>query len=509
MKKKFLALFMVLCLLLSMVPAAFAAEEGSGRGEPTEIPSVSIEDMVNPATTPMPMAADTGIEGTGTASDPYIVSNGAEMVQLAQLFDQYIGERYIELAGDIDLSAYASQWTEWGGLFTYFHGSIDGNGYTISGVPENCYLIYAWHDGTIKDLTFDLNGEAATLVYMNFSVTMSNGTVDSGATVMDNVKVVSDKTVVLTGNDQANYAPFVFSTSPYFTMNECKNYADISGNTYASVFYGYYPLPLNDYPSDASVNITNCENHGDVVMRYAGLVFGNPSGMGEDRNITITGLKNYGEVRGTETAHYFCSDAGNKNLYNEGTYFSEKEAALTADENMALTCDDPNCPNCGSKGSLCVGDELAGFGISLNEEDSTFIITAPENAEEVAYYTVTAYAYVNIFTQGADEPEGTTRISYTEKLDGDSLKTTNIRNYALTDGGTKSWLARELDASRGLYIITTGTNPCYWLDNAVEIEPGFYPYISRDKTPGSVNMTVYASAYNSENVLLDTIQYGK
>ena len=505
MCKKFLSLLTALCLMLSLAPAAFAAEE-SGRGEPTEIPTVSIDDMVPTTTTPMPMAAATGIEGTGTVNDPYIVSNGAEMVQLAQMFDQYIGERFIKLNGNIDLTNYASQWTEWGGLFTYFHGSIDGNGYTISGVPENCYLIYAWHDGTIKNLTFDLKGTAATLVYMSFSVQSSSGTVNYGHSTMDNVKVVSDETVVLTGNDQANYAPFVFSASPYFTMQNCKNYADISGNTYASVFYGYYPLPLDGYPEDADIQIINCENHGNVAMRYAGLVFGNPSGMGEDRNVTITGLKNYGEIRGTETAHYFCSDAGNSSLYGDGTYFAEKEAALTAGGNMVLTCADPDCSHCGSTGSLCVGNELTGFGLSLNENDKSFTITAPDNAGEVSYYTVTAYAYVNIFTDDTLEPIGTTRISLSDRLSGDNLTTSTVRAYSLKDGGEKPDNALELDISRALYLVA-GNEPYYWLDNSQTIEFNCKPYINRDRTPGCVDMTVYAAAYNADGMLLDTVQY--
>ena len=57
-------------------------------------------------------------------------------------------------------------------------------------------------------------------------------------------------------------------------MQDCTNYADIIGNTYASAFYGYYPLPLdlNAYPNDAEITFDNCVNHGNINLRYAGPV---------------------------------------------------------------------------------------------------------------------------------------------------------------------------------------------------------------------------------------------
>lgn len=509
MRKKALSLLTAACLTISLAPAAFASEADVPR-EPTEVPTVSVDDMVDTAELPSAINAGSGYSGTGTADDPYVVTSAQGLADLAGLFDQYIGERYIEFDAElIDLSDAQIEWKEWTGLFNYFHGSVDGNGCVITGVPDNCYLFYLWHDGVIQDLTFDLGGNAATLVYMNFNVQDSDGTIDRGRTELNNVKVVSTKDgenepVVLTGNDQANYAPFVFSTSPYFTMDGCTNYADISGNTYASAFYGYYPLPLDGYPEDADVQITNCANHGNISLRYAGLIFGNPSGMGEDRNVTITDFTNYGDVYGTETAHYFCSDAGSTSLYDSG-YFAEMEQDIAGD-NMKQTCTENRCPHVGSTGNLRVGEGLEGLALSLND-DKTFSVVEPANSDAVAYYVVTTYAYVNMIHANTNVWEGTNRVSYSETLSGDSLTTRNIMNLELRDGQRPSGRFTLLDGTQGLYISKSGNNACYWMDNKVQVEPGYVHYINKDMEPGSTAMTVYVSAYNADGALLDTVQY--
>ena len=485
-------------------PDAELSEE-DGRGAPTEGLTISVNDLIEPAAIPATLSDTSGYSGTGTLEDPFIVTSGEGMVNLAAYFDNYIGERHIELGGDIDLSPYQSEWTEWDGLFHYFHGSIDGNGHTISGIPENCYLVYAWHDGTIENLKLDLGGNAATLVYVNLGIARSDGTVEHGNTMMKDVTVVSDTTVTLTGNDQANYAPFIFSSGPYFTMNGCKNYADISGSTNASVFYGYCPLPQGEsYPPDAAVNIEDCENHGNVSLRYAGLVFGNPSGMGTGRNITISGLKNYGEIRGTESAHYYCSDAGNTNLYSEGSYFLTQEKDLAESSN--LTCDDPGCPNTGSTGLLHEGGNLEGLGLIRSEVDKTFTVDPPSEANAVSYYIVTAYAEVNLFRAETREPVGTTYVSYSEKLSGDNMTTNHVRAYPLTDGGSAPFPSTLLDGSRGLYM-ATGENPCYWIDNTLTVRSDCVQYINSNRSLGSAEMKVYVSAYDSSGMLLDTAQY--
>lgn len=49
MKKRWLSLLMAICLMATMVPAAFAADEENGRQIPDELPIVYEEDAVTPA----------------------------------------------------------------------------------------------------------------------------------------------------------------------------------------------------------------------------------------------------------------------------------------------------------------------------------------------------------------------------------------------------------------------------------------------------------------------------
>lgn len=506
MRKNVLSLLMALCLTLSLAPAAFAAD--TARELPEDLITISEDDFAAAYTanggTTVP-----GIVGDGTQEHPYQIGSAADLEKIQYLFDSYSGEHHIKLTGDIDLNV-LSEPAEWGGYLTYFRGSIDGGGHTISGIPDNRYFIYGWVGGTIQNLTLDLKGEAGALLYSGVALSQADGSILRDQWNLSNITVVSSTGAVkLTGNDQANYAPFMFSSSPYLVMEDCVNYANISGNTYASVFYGYYPLPLDDYPTDAFIRIVDCENHGNVSLRYAGLVFGNPSGMGEDRNVTIEGMKNYGEIRGTETAHFFCSDAGNTSLYNDGTYFDTMEKALDPGQensDMRLTCEDQNCPNQNSTGNLCVGKELDGFAVSVNE-DKQFVVTPAKGDNNVETYSVTAYHYVNYYDADG-KPQGTDRISITEEVSANGNYTTDsLKDYPLRDG-TSIYDWDEFEAVEGqgfLYFCYDEGKYGYWLDNET---PNLYGYTHHIVSPGVAGETewvVYASAYDGNGNLIDTV----
>lgn len=513
MRKRILSLLMAMCLMLAMAPAAFAVDAESeianvaDSGRIPVVGNVSTEDILD-VNLAVPMALSTtddvvDLTGNGSAETPYCIYTAAGFSTIVNTFKSgYHGETHFKLMDDIDLSEISYQPSEWGFYIQYLHGSFDGNGYTISGIPENCFLFYAWADGTIKNLTVDMEGNAGTLVYSTVKVDGEFGT-----TVMSNVTVVSDQTINLTSNDQANYAPFVFCSGPYFTMDGCTNYANITGVTYASVFYGYCPMPVSGYPSDASVNIINCTNHGNITLRYAGLVFGNPTYLNSTRGITVSGLKNYGVIRGTETAHYFSSDAGS-NLYVAESYYQTMENSILGNSQMTLTCEEVNCPNHGSTGNLCVGSELEGLGITVDSTTKAYVVTAPTNGS-VDHYVVTVYRYVHLLDANGNDC-GTNRISYSETIEGtaSSLATTEVFDCPLIDGAQPentsefTWLP-----SQNVYelVDSNGDTVAYWLDNTVTASTQhWYQYINADKTPGSVQWVVYVSAYDVNNQLLDT-----
>ena len=80
--------------------------------------------------------------GTGTESDPYQISNGAELAYLAQQVNagESYSDKYFTLTNDIDLGS--KEWTpigneneSWDGY--KFEGTFDGDGHTIRGLYSN------------------------------------------------------------------------------------------------------------------------------------------------------------------------------------------------------------------------------------------------------------------------------------------------------------------------------------------------------------------------------------
>lgn len=509
MKKRFLSLLMVFCLMLSLAPAAFAVD--AERPTP-EAMFLSAEDIASAASVPSPLSSNSG-SGT-SADDPYVITSTADFAELMNKFADYVGVRYVRLDADIDVSSLSV--SEWHGLFTYFYGVFDGNEHTISGIPENCFMIYAWLGGVIKDLTIDLKGKASTMVYMQYGFQNSSGNVEYATATLSNVKVKSTDsngnpvTVALTSNDQANYAPFIFSSGPYFTMDNCVNYADISGNVYASVFYGYYPLANGGFPSDGYVKIQNCENHGNVSYRYAGLIFGNPSAL-EGKNISVSNVKNYGILRGTDSVHVFSSDAGSNSVATgyttNGNYFNTMEATLT---DVNGSCTDTDCPKYNTtahaNGAICNGVELTGFALSVNNSNQ-YVITQPNDNTNVSYYVVTAYRYVAMFNAAGDYA-GTNRISLSQTLEkgSNSLTVTDFLDLQVTDGslpeGATTYL---LDEGQRLYLCVSNNNASYWINNSLIANSGYFQYLNANKSAGSYNWEVYASAYDSNGQMLDTV----
>ena len=509
MKKRLLSLLMAMCLMATMVPAAFAADEENGRPIPDELPIVNEADMVQSEEIPVPLSADWS--GTGTKDDPYLIYTADGFVTVANMFNNYIGEKYIRLENSIDLSGKTVQ--EWSGFIKWFEGDFDGNGKTISNIPENCYLIYSTHNATIHDLTLDLGGQAGTLIYYSFRVKMTDGTIEWGHDTLSNITVKSATPVKLTDNSQANYAPFLYSSSPYFTMQDCTNYADIIGNTYASAFYGYYPLPLdlNAYPNDAEITFDNCVNHGNINLRYAGLFFGNPTGLCQERNIAFKDCVNYGEIRGAESAHFFSSDAGANDYFTGTGYFSEMEDKLDPKDGssspMRQTCEDATCTHKGEHGNLCVGTDIPGLGVEVVTDDKGVQRDKVVGADSQYDYTITAYYYVNMFLwdENTDEliHDGTARVSITDDKLTAEYVTTELQDAKLHDGELPA-SATLKDVSQCLYFCDCdGADYGYWLSSEIPFGNEHYLFIRRDQQPTSVDWDVYVSAYK-DGQLVDT-----
>lgn len=149
--------------------------------------------------------ANTYASGTGTQTDPYLISTPDHLEQLRQdvasgLVD---GNSYFKLANDIDLSSYDNDadssngnWTPIGTSTNPFIGHFDGNGFAVENMtinlPQTSYVGlfgYAKEDSTISNVgveKVDISGQsnigALVGTFQGNSITQSysTGTVNGG-----------------------------------------------------------------------------------------------------------------------------------------------------------------------------------------------------------------------------------------------------------------------------------------------------------------------------------------
>ena len=350
---------------------------------------------------------------------------------------------YAEITNDIDLSSASNPGT-WNRYLMYFYGEITGvdiveNGVArqpvISGMSADTYLIYGWFGGKISNLTFDMKGQAATINYIC-------GKLDNEFQkfVMDDLTVQStdaqgnETPIVLPTDNQANYAPFTYSMYGPFTIQNCVNNADIVGNTYASVFVGYYPLDVQT----GEYTIDNCKNTGNVSLRHTGLFFGNNTGFIQyatyfdpnNNHITIKNCSNEGTLRGTSTVNYFCGEPAG--VVSNGIV-AQYETALTSDLNN-------NSNNLSVKFKV-PGPALEGFGVEITDDNSIKINQPTEN-NSIDHYVVSVSTYIHAYETSSKDYFGTFRYTIEETVQKNGFPEDGIvtlKNYGLTNDNLGTW----------------------------------------------------------------------
>ena len=387
MKRKLIAIFMAIAMMTTMVPAAFAAEPDGGTFGRRTTEITEAEVLADLASEPQMYSANAL---TKEADGAYHIRSVADFDSITQT--QWLGDNTFILETDLDLSNSSRTPSEWGGYITYFRGTLksaEGHNYTISGMNNNTYLIYGLNGGTIKDITLSFAGEAAGLAAVTVAYSTPIGV------RIENVNTTGY--VNLTGDDQSNYSPYVFS-SPQggMEMINCTNNARISGSIYGGIFYGYYPLNRG---ADDDIVFDGCVNNADVTMRNAAMFFGNPSlddvMATADGNFTITikNCKNNGLITGSVSAHYFVSSLS-ENLASGG--LSDRiEKYILGDSNQNIA------PHQVANNSLlsdrCLKNQgLTGFGVTVGP-DKSISIQQPTNTSGISSYVVSVSSYVYLY----------------------------------------------------------------------------------------------------------------
>lgn len=521
MKKRVISMLMALCLMLTLVPAVMATEQGYGPCPiPNEntLPEVTVTEQPSRASVAMTASAtvsDTDLTGNGTASTPYKVYTAAGFEALCENFAAISLEyTYIEIMNDIDLSNIDAPST-WNGYLMYFYGEItganvsDGNNGTrpakLSGLASDTFLIYGWFGGKISNLIFDLKGNTATLTYMCGKFNNVFHTF-----LMEDITVVSDTTVVLTGDNQANYAPFAFSVYGNFTMKNCVNKANISGNTYAGIFVGYYPLdPTGTFTFD------HCINQGTITLKHAGMFFGNNSGLrnnaaayalNEDdpssSRIRFTGCANNGTINGTESAYLFSGRPGGKD-----------DAVSDAYE------DHLRKNGCMGTGSVeCIQNDL-NMTLTYNNQGVLTMTKATNSKTDIGYYMVSVYTYVNAYTRAVNDDtadyisNGNDRYGAQQKIMANATDTTlYVGYYGVCDypADTEGLTFDDNDID-GVWIANYNGQKYYWIDTTdpYDVNENFasYHFVNGPGNYGVKNQPSFATlaAYSADGTLLGIV----
>lgn len=289
MKKKFLALFMVLCLSLSLVPAAFAAEDV---GEAWDGTTITEAPYVN---------------------DRYEISTGAQLAWLAREVnggENFYGDT-IAIVDDIDLGG--QNFIPIGTRGEPFQGTLtgiamaDGEYPTISNANINHgssiinvgVIGFVNNGGIVQNLTFSnidvvstANKSSAFLDEYESTTGVAVGTVDNGA--ISNVTV--DATCSVSG--VLRTGGIAGDISHEGTIVDCTNYATVIGsNDYTGGITG----AAHNAPTTASAygaTISGCANYGAVTgtSSVGGIVgYADRAHVSNCTNsAAITGSGNYG-----------------------------------------------------------------------------------------------------------------------------------------------------------------------------------------------------------------------
>ena len=281
MKKRFLALLLVLTLLVGLMPAALAA------------------DTVDVAALPE-YAADADIS-TGAA---YKISTEESLRAFAAAVKADDGNGTyahagvtLYLAGDIALTG---TWTPVGSTATYvgdfFAGTFDGCGHTISGLnvqgsKVNQGLFAAINKATIRNL--------------NVSGTVSCGTKNYVGGIVGKVQAGTIENCSFSGSVTGGYTGGIAGglNSNNVTISGCVNAADVTGTTAGGIL-GYWKT---------TAAIQNCYNTGSVIgsAKAGGIV-------GQLNKGTIENCYSIGDIGGKASQKggiFAFSSATVKNCY--------------------------------------------------------------------------------------------------------------------------------------------------------------------------------------------------
>ena len=241
--------------------------------------------------------------GDGSADKPYKISTAAELAWFRDQVNSGNNRVSATLTEDVDLAEFCHaadgttytdelSWTP----ITWFQGTFDGNGKTISNLYINATSNYTGffgyaYVGSIKNITFD-NARVKNTGGYNFGILVGN----AGSCIIENIKTLANCSV-----EGENYVGGIAGVANG-NISNCENRATVKGIRYlGGVVAAYF-----------GNSITSCANYG--VVTGSGESVGGIAGYFNSG--TIQNSANYGDVTGTDNVGNLIGLAEECNLNN-------------------------------------------------------------------------------------------------------------------------------------------------------------------------------------------------
>ena len=242
-------------------------------------------------------------KGDGSADKPYKISTAAELAWFRDQVNSGNNRVSATLTEDIDLAEFCHaadgttytdelSWTP----ITWFQGTFDGNGKTISNLYINATSKYTGffgyaYVGSIKNITFD-NARVKNTGGYNFGILVGN----AGSCIIENIKTLANCSV-----EGENYVGGIAGVANG-NISNCENRATVKGIRYLGGVVAAY----------SGNSITSCANYG--VVTGSGESVGGITGYFNSG--TIQNSANYGDVTGTDNVGNLIGLAEECNLNN-------------------------------------------------------------------------------------------------------------------------------------------------------------------------------------------------
>ena len=293
MKKRFLALLLVLTLLVGLMPAA--------------------------------LAADT-LSGSGTEDDPYLLATAADLKAFRDMANAEASSKLCAtLTADIDLGGEA--WTPFepssGYVSQAYAGTFDGANHTIKGLSVNLTsstgagLFGTVCGATIKNLKVEGNVSASSSVFVGGIVgrTQTSATIDScsfAGTVTSTKKSGAAGTAGIVGRVNTGTV----------TITNCANTATINGT-------GAIAAGILGNGGSNKVTIENCYNTGAISGQYyASGICG--SSTIKAQTSSIRNCYNSGTITATNGGSYYAGITANFKGTISNSYYANPAADALA-----------------------------------------------------------------------------------------------------------------------------------------------------------------------------------